>query len=178
MIFLLWLVAWLLATKLFAVEWVAKDAGRIADATELTNALTAYYLDYNRYPIEWAGSIDESFGLVPSYLGKLPKDPNKNALLDDFENIATKAWYYAFLADWQNKRWTMMVMTKIDTPQKANYVSKWSILNSKTLDRDWLKNDICSGWVVIDENYTGWTIDNCITNDSSQLRYIFVKHNE
>ena len=181
LVFVVWLVTWVMAMRFFVMKSAARDAGRVADVTELTTALTAYYLDFNDYPTEWASEIDESLHLVPAYLLKLPKDPNQNSVIDDFANFIPKPGYYIYMPDRNLRLGTMIVMAKMETVNQANYIHKGSKLDPRKVVWTDIKDNICENGFDLDiESKNGlhgiW--NQCIANDVNKLRFINVKSNE
>ena len=173
-----------LAIELKEVTKVSRDTWRIADAAELSVALSAYYFDFNHYPSKWAASIDNSLHdhLVPSYLALMTKDPESNAYFDDLGTWAANTGFYSYLPGSNGNKGTFLIMAKMETQSLANIHFSGPFsgqkLNSRTINWYEIEQRICTTWMIKVERGKATLENPCEYEDPEKLRYIIVKHND
>ena len=115
------ILAAVLIPRLQNLQASARDTKRIADVTQVATALSAYYLDFGRYPTERTANIDDGINLVPIYLTSIPKDPFANYILEDFYEFFAEPGEYVYMPDNNNTPGAFLIMAKMETPLRANF---------------------------------------------------------
>ena len=173
-----------LIVKLKWMEEVSRDTWRIAQMVTLSNALSSYYLDFEKYPnIAFSNAQDNPKHLVPKYLRDIPVDPNANMFMDDFQGFSMSSGNYVLMAGENNLEdmWKLMIIAKMETPRKANFAMEWAFENiqfdASNPDWDKIKNNICKTAFTKVASGAWLLSDTCDYEDADNLRYVILLSN-